>query len=66
MNNENTSVKIGDKNKITNSAIGSHNQVKTVDKQQSEKWYSKLFWKIFIPIVVGVIVVAICLWIGLK
>lgn len=66
MKNGNNNVKIGSKNKITNSVIGSQNQITTADRQQPEKWYSKLFWKIIIPVVVGVAVVAICLWIGLK
>ncbi len=66
MKQENNSVKIGKKNKITNSVIGSYNQITNEDQQQSEKWYNKLFWKIIIPVVVGVAVVAICLWIGLK
>ncbi len=66
MKQENNSVKIGKKNKITNSVIGSYNQITNEDQQQSEKWYNKLFWKIIIPVVVGVAVAAICLWIGLK
>ncbi len=66
MKKGNNNVKIGNKNKITNSVIGNQNQITTANQQQSEKWYSKLFWKIIIPVVVGVIVVAICLWIGLK
>ena len=66
MKQENNSVKIGKKNKITNSVIGSYNQITNEDQQQSEKWYNNLFWKISIPVVVGVAVVAICLWIGLK
>lgn len=66
MKNGNNNVKIGSKNKITNSVIGSQNQITTADRQQPERWYGKLFWKIIIPIGVGVAVAAICLWLGLK
>ncbi len=61
---ENNSINIGDKNKIKNSKIGSKNTIE--QKTEKESFPSKVFWQIFIPIVVGVIVVAICVWLGIQ
>jgi anti-sigma-K factor RskA len=68
MKYEDNSVHIGNKNKIKNSSIGKKSQIKNTknENNESERWYSKLFWKIFIPVVVVVIATAICLWLGLK
>lgn len=66
MKYEDNSIHIGDKNKIRNSAIGQNSQIRNAKSKNNEKWYSKLFWKLFIPIAVLVIAAATCLWLGLK
>lgn len=58
------SIHIGNDNKITDSQIGSNN--KKSNKDGKEPLRSKVFWKIFIPIVVGVAILAIGLWLGLS
>ena len=54
------SIRVGDGNTIKSSVIGKDNETNTQKKE------SKLVWKIIVPIFVGVAVVAICLWLGLK
>nr|WP_308743153.1 hypothetical protein [uncultured Anaerocolumna sp.] len=66
MNNENNSIHIGDKNKIKGSTIGNNIKIESDKLKSNEKWYSKLFWKLFVPIAVVVIAAIICLWLGLK
>lgn len=66
MKYEDSSIHIGNKNKIENSIIGKCEQINNVKPDKSEKWYTKLFWKLFIPIAVVVIAAVICLWLGLK
>ncbi len=66
MKYEDNSIYIGDKNKIKGSAIGQNIHIKNTASKNNEKWYSKLFWKLFIPIAVVVIAAIICLWLGLK
>ena len=68
---ENNSVHIGNNNQISNSVIGSQNtaeieQETVVPEQKEESLASKSFWQILVPIVVGVIVVAICVALGLS
>lgn len=68
---ENNSVHIGSNNQITNSVIGSKNtaeieQETAVPESKEESIASKSFWQILVPIIVGVIVVAICVAIGLN
>lgn len=66
MKYEDNSIHIGSRNKIKDSTIGHHDQIINTKSSNNEKWYSKFFWKLLIPIVVGVIAAAICLWLGLK
>lgn len=66
MKYEDKSIHIGDKNKIKDSIIGNNNQIKNDELTNNEKWYSKLFWKLFIPIAVIVFAALICLWLGLN
>ncbi len=63
---EDNSIHIGDKNKIKDSVIGNNIQTGNAELKNNEKWYSKLFWKLLIPIVVVVIAAALCLWLGLR
>ncbi len=58
---DNNTINIGDNNKIVNSNIG--NNTKSDNK---EKWYSKITWKIIVPIAVAVASTAILVWLGLK
>lgn len=58
------SINIQGKSKIKNSNVGTNNKLETV--KSDEKISSKIIWQIIIPIVVGVAVVAIALWLGLK
>jgi hypothetical protein len=64
------SIHVGDSNKISNSTIGTNNSSMGSDEPSKEKTKSKLFWYILIPTVVaivgGIIVVAVCDWLGLK
>lgn len=59
---EDNSINIGDGNIISDSNFHS----KTVTKSNAEGTSSKVFWQIIIPIIVGVIVIAICAAIGLE
>lgn len=68
---EDNSVHIGSNNQISNSVIGSKNtteieQETVIPENKEESLASKSFWQIIVPIVVGVIVVAICVAIGLN
>ena len=68
---EDNSVHIGDNNHISNSAVGSKNKTEVEQKadeceRKKETLLSKTFWQILVPIVVGVIVVAIAVWLGLQ
>ena len=68
---ENNSVHIGNNNQISNSVIGSQNtaeieQETVVPESKEESIASKSFWQILVPIVVGVIVVAISVALGLS
>lgn len=68
---EDNSVHIGNNNQISNSVIGSKNtaeieQETVVPEHKEESFASKSFWEIIIPIIVGVVVVAICVAIGLD
>lgn len=65
-NREDNSIHIGNNNKIKSSHIGNKSALSIETKVQKDPWYSKLFWKLFIPIAVVVIAAAICLWLGLK
>lgn len=55
------SIHIGNGNKIKKSIIGHNN-----GQEKKEGTLSKIIWKIIAPIVVGVAIAAICLWLGLK
>lgn len=66
MKYEDNSIHIGNRNKIKDSTIGQYGKIKNTKSSNNGKWYSKLFWKLFIPIVVVVIATAICLWLGLN
>jgi NDP-sugar pyrophosphorylase family protein len=66
MKNEDNRINIGNNNKIRGSIIGNNTQIKDTELKSSEGWYSKLFWKLFIPVIVIVIAAAICLWVGIK
>lgn len=62
MKNDNN-INIGNKNKINNSIIGNSIDCNYRPGNIKEKssWYSQLFWKILIPIMVAVIT-AIIIW----
>ena len=71
MNIEDNSVHIGDNNHISSSMVGSKNTIcveqKTdTAKDKKETFLSKTFWQILVPIAVGVIVVAIAVWLELQ
>lgn len=68
---EDSSIHIGNNNQISNSVIGSKNTVdieekNIVSENKEESLISKTFWQFFVPIAVGVIVVAIVVWLGLQ
>lgn len=68
---EDNSVHIGSNNRISNSVIGSKNDIEneqeTVPSEsKDEKWYSKSFWQVVIPLTVTIIGAAICAWLGLN
>lgn len=56
------SVKIGDRNTIQNSAIGKNAEI----GQEKETAFSKIIWEIIIPIIVGLAIIIISLWLGLE
>ena len=58
------SISIGDKNKISKSNIGNNN--KTIKEVESTKIREKVMWKIVAPIIVGVLVALITLWLNIK
>ncbi len=70
MQYEDNSIHIGNHNKIKRSTIGhnNHNNKETADTtiKAKEKWYSNLIWKIIVPIIISVVVAALCAWLGLK
>lgn len=66
MKYENNSINIGNNNKIKKSNFHSQNKEVNSQTTTNERISSKVFWNIFIPIAVGVIVVAICVWLGLQ
>lgn len=66
INKKDNSIHIGDKNNIKNSVIGNDNFLGVDSANKKEPWYSKLFWKFFIPIAVIIIAAAICLWLELN
>lgn len=57
----NNSINIGDNNKIVNSNIGNNSKA-----DNKEKWYSRITWKIIVPIVVAVASATLLVWLGLK
>ena len=61
-NIEDKSIHIGDNNKIKNSPIGST----ITNGSKKESFFKKYIWQIISGIVVGIIVAAICVWLGLK
>lgn len=65
MRYEDNSIHIGNDNKISDSIIGNDNAPLQKDDKR-KKWYSKLFWKLIVPIAVIVIGAAICLLLNLK
>ena len=65
----NNSVNVGDNNNFSDSIVGSNNKADVEQKtepKEKESWISKSFWQILVPIAVGVIVVAIAVWLGLQ
>lgn len=67
---EDGTINIGNDNTIESSVIGSNNERKIINnigkKPNTEKWYSKFTWNVVVPIIVGVTIVAICVWLGLQ
>ena len=68
---EDNSVHIGNGNTISNSVIGSKNRVENEQENnpiegKDEKWYSKTFWQILIPLAVTVIGAGICALLGFE
>ena len=68
---EDNSVHIGNNNNLTNNVIGSKNNIEmeqknTISEAREESWISKLFWNVPVPIIVGIIIAAICLALGLT
>lgn len=68
---EDNSIHIGNNNQISNSMVGSKNKVEIESKADEsenikESFASKTFWQFLVPIAVGVIVVAVCAWLGLQ
>lgn len=68
---EDNSIHIGNNNSISSSAIGTNStakviSVETIEESPKEKWYSKCLWQIVIPIIVGIVVTALCIWLGLS
>lgn len=66
MKYEDNSIHIGDKCKIKESAIGHFSKIENLESNGKERCYSKIFWKVFIPISVVVISAVICFWLGLN
>ena len=61
------SVNIGDGNNIIGSTIGQNNSVaNNAEKSKEESLFSKISWKIIVPIIVIVVGALICAWLGLK
>lgn len=67
---EDDSVKIGDNNVVESSIFSAKNsgeiEQKISNTEPKDKWYSKITWNIIVPIIVGVVVVAICVWLGIQ
>ena len=68
---EDNSVHIGNNNHISNSVVGSKNtagieQKADASKPPKESFLSKTFWQILVPIAVGLMVIAIAVWLGLQ
>ena len=67
---EDNSVKIGDNNVVESSIVSAKNggeiEQKINDVVSKDKWYSKIAWNFIVPIIVGVAIVAICVWLGLE
>lgn len=59
---KNNKIIIGNNNTIKNSTVTNN---MNFEKAQ-EKWYSKLFWKFFIPIAIAVISAAICMYLKIA
>ena len=66
MKYEDNSVHIGDKNKIKDSAIGQNSNNMKMGLIPDEKWHSKIFWKLLVPVAVIVLATVICLLLGLN
>ena len=68
---EDNSVHIGDNNHISNSIVGSKNKTESEQKpddpeRKKDTFWSKTFWQFIVPVAVGVIVIAIAVWLGLQ
>lgn len=57
-----SSIKIGDRNRIRNSIIGKNDG----SGQVKETAFSKIIWRIIVPILIGIAIAAISLGLGLK
>ena len=66
MKYENNSINFGNNNKVKKCNFHSRNKEDNSHKTNNEGKSSKVFWNILVPIVVGVIVVAVCVWLGLQ
>ena len=67
VNFEDNSVHVGDGNTISNSVFGQNNSILGNDKHPKKKnSFLKIFWDILIPIIVGIVVTAICVWLGIQ
>ena len=67
---EKNCVNIGDNTIIQNSNINSENiiEVNGISKKDDlsrQKWYEDITWNIVVPIIVGIIIAAICTWLGM-
>lgn len=63
---EDNSIHIGDGNTITGSSIGKNNEVNNVERDKKERLSTKIIWQVIVPIIVGVAIVAICVWLGIQ
>lgn len=61
-------ISIGNKNKINSSIIGNniHTNISTERNKKINTWYTNLFWKIVIPVVVAIISALIIWKLGIK
>lgn len=67
MKYEDKSINIGDGNTIVDSAIGTNNKNNhNRASKNKESLFSKIIWKLVIPIIVGIAIVIILAWLGFE